>query len=28
LILIAPYILNEKDCAIQAKNDETVATSK
>jgi len=24
----APYILYEKDCTIQAKNDETVATCK
>jgi len=26
--LKAPYILYEKDCTIQAKNDETVATHR
>jgi len=28
LAVKAPYILYKKDCAIQAKNDETVATRK
>jgi len=27
-VLKAPYILYEKDCTIQAENDETVATRK